>query len=133
MTQARLGTYRESEHFDNPAKANDPQEQRAVSSHIAPGGALEPGETGIGTIAHNFRLAASAGRTEAGLQQYGRAMHTTEDFFAHTNFVRIAMRLRDQRSPSLTPARYPAAPTPAATGSPRAFSTWPTRSRAFCT
>jgi hypothetical protein len=101
MEQSRLGSYREAEHFDNPNTANAPQEQSSVASHIGitPEGS-SPGEnTGIGNIMLNFRQAIDAGQTSAGLQHYGRAMHTTEDFFAHTNFVRIAMRLLDANQP----------------------------------
>lgn len=95
MSPARLGSYQAAEHFDNPALPSVPQEERAVASHIAPGGALPAGQTGIGQIEHNLSLAVDSGRGTAGLQYYGRATHITEDFFAHTNFVRIAMRLLD--------------------------------------
>lgn len=90
MDQSRLGGYQAAEHFDNPNAANTPQEQRLVASHIA---------TSISTIEQNFSQAIGAGQTPAGRQYYGRAMHITEDFFAHTNFVRIAARLVDASQP----------------------------------
>ena len=101
MDQSRLGGYRESEHFDNPAQANTAQEQSLVASHIGitSDGTLPADDTGIGAIRHNFSLAIDAGETSTGLQHYGRAMHITEDFFAHTNFVRIAMHLLDSSQP----------------------------------
>ncbi|MHB1355504.1 MAG: hypothetical protein ACYCZF_05970 [Anaerolineae bacterium] len=90
MDRSRLGGYNAAEHFDNPNAANAPQEQRLVASHIA---------TSISTIEQNFTQAIGAGETPAGRQHYGRAMHITQDFFAHTNFVRIATNLLDPRQP----------------------------------
>ncbi len=99
MNRAGLGEYTASEHFDNPASATSEPEQRAVASHITPGAGRPAGETGIGNIELNLGRALRAGRTSIGLQHYGRAVHTTEDFFAHTNFVRIAVRLIDPAQP----------------------------------
>jgi hypothetical protein len=101
MSESRLGGYRESEHFDNPAQASAPQEQALVASHIGitSDGSLPGENTGVGAIMHNFGLAIDAGATSTGRQHYGRAMHITEDFFAHTNFVRIAMRVLDSSQP----------------------------------
>lgn len=87
--QYRLGQYQEAEHFDQPVGL--PAEPgRAVASHI---------ESGMVSIEDNFTRAIIAGRTPDGRQHYGRAMHTTEDFFAHTNFVHIATWMLDQTRP----------------------------------
>ncbi|BDD06450.1 HET-C-related protein [Aureibacter tunicatorum] len=42
-------------------------------------------------LENRLTLAAKKGRTEEGMLHYGAAMHVTEDLFAHSNYVEIAV------------------------------------------
>jgi hypothetical protein len=117
-----LGTYRWEEHADNPRDygiAIDPQTYRQVNG---PRGLEEEPEPqgsasvaawtdtgdGIPIYLHRARRyalrqlaeALQAGPTRRGRELFGNAMHTVEDFYAHSNFVDLAVvRLFDAGAP----------------------------------
>lgn len=85
MDKHRFGFYKPSQHFDNPLDANDALGMEAVPNYI---------KVGVKEIRDTFEKAIAAGRTRVGREYYGSALHIMEDFFAHSNFVEIALRLR---------------------------------------
>ncbi len=90
LNKDRMGEYKTSEHFDNPNNAKDSQKaiedrKKAVPSFI---------QEGFDEIDANFNKALKAGRTSVGREYYGRALHIMEDYFAHSNFIEIALSLR---------------------------------------
>jgi hypothetical protein len=119
-TPVELGTYRWEEHADNPREygiAVDPRTWRQVGR--PPGGgrrrleeepepppqgrasvtAWTDAGDGIPVYLHRARAyalrqlteALRAGPTRRGRELFGNAMHTVEDFYAHSNFVDLAV------------------------------------------
>src|SRR5260370_5181359 len=50
---------------------------------------IDVGKTPIDFISSQMEKLANRGVTDAGLEYLGTAFHTTEDFFAHSNFVEL--------------------------------------------
>ncbi|MCK6587631.1 MAG: type VI secretion system tip protein VgrG [Polyangiaceae bacterium] len=106
-TEARLGVYRAREHIDSPygledGKPLDPLLDSAplpfelefnhstwLRNHIATPG---PGYiTAAEYIEEELRAAISAKDTPEGRRRMGQALHTLEDFYAHSNFIEVAL------------------------------------------
>jgi len=108
VDETLLGVYRAEEHIDNPlgigdATHKDPLFRGPVLDEeleIDPATHMKtyiatPGD-GIWTssleyIEQQITLAVKHGRTPVGMRHFGAALHTLEDFFAHSNFVEITI------------------------------------------
>lgn len=87
MSKDRFGSYKPAQHYDNPSGPNDALEQKAVPKYIS--------DT-TDYMKKTFDNAIKAGETPVGREYYGSALHIMEDFFAHSNFVEIALNLSTQ-------------------------------------
>jgi hypothetical protein len=84
MDPQRFGVYNWQQHFDNPATdPNAPPDVGPVAAHIS---------TSREYVRQRLRDALYANDPAIGREYFGSAMHVMEDFFAHTNFVEIALR-----------------------------------------
>jgi putative peptidoglycan binding protein/heterokaryon incompatibility protein Het-C/D-alanyl-D-alanine carboxypeptidase-like protein len=108
LDRRRFGTYRWEEHVDNPrgfGVAIDPVTWRQVTD-TSMESRPEPGDSawveqpdGLARYLHSSRayvrrqleLAVRAGATPRGREHFGNAMHTVEDFYAHSNFVELGV------------------------------------------
>jgi outer membrane protein OmpA-like peptidoglycan-associated protein len=111
VTPERLGVYRPEEHIDNPfgtdaegqmldsafrgpclveaAPELQVDEKTWLKNYIASPG---PWTTSLDYVKRQLALAMLAGRTAEGMRHFGAALHTLEDFFAHSNFVELMLR-----------------------------------------
>jgi hypothetical protein len=109
-----LGCYRPEEHIDNPAGLPDqrarqcpkgwlvdlPVDKRmlevdpATSMRRYIGDASLTGSypSSLVYMQRQLRMACQLGKTPEGLMHLGFALHVLEDFFAHSNFVELALR-----------------------------------------
>jgi hypothetical protein len=108
VTMERLGVYRPREHIDNPAnflpippnpKAIDKDFDSWVTSPKDPLLQVDPKTSMKRYIAHSIEymcneinLAVAKGKTPEGRRHFGAALHVLEDYFAHSNFVELALR-----------------------------------------
>jgi len=86
-----FGGYKPEEHFDNFAwdVASGSWRTRGIASEFK---RAEPGavdRTPLDYIDRELATLAEKGKTEQGLVHLGNALHTVEDFFAHSNFVEL--------------------------------------------
>jgi len=108
LNRIRFGTYRWEEHIDNPRKygtALDPATYNYVTS---PTLIEQPernltlwGETSAALprylivaqqyVMQQLGLAMRHGSNATGLEHLGNALHTVEDFYAHSNFIELAI------------------------------------------
>lgn len=102
---AKLGLYRADEHIDNPhgiedGRKKDPgfhsgctpaevavDPRTGMLNYIATPGAWK---TAAGFMEQELRAAVAMGHTAEGMRHFGQALHTLEDFYAHSNFVELA-------------------------------------------
>jgi hypothetical protein len=107
VTPQKLGVYRPEEHIDNPHgiedKTGDDKDFRNKCTEaevaIDPAtGMLNyianrkgPWTTSAAYIEQELCAAASLGNTPEGLRRLGHALHTLEDFYAHSNFVELLL------------------------------------------
>lgn len=116
LNRTDFGVYSPREHIDDPAgQMNAELLQNIASRKVSGSGApATPGEDVSGPALHRlftvneaglpaylgrsiqyveeqFSQAAAAGRTEPGLMHFGNGLHTVEDYFAHSNWVEIAV------------------------------------------
>jgi hypothetical protein len=100
MTPERFGVYDPRQHFDNPATdPNAPADVGPVAAHI------------VATREHIRRTLSNALYADdegVGREYFGSALHILEDFFAHTNFVEISLRLCGVRDINPRPGTAPA-------------------------
>lgn len=109
-----LGCYRPEEHIDNPAGLPSkrqydypagwlvdlPVEKRMLEINSTTGMRRYIGDTSLtggypSSLVYMQRqlgLACQLGKSAKGLVHLGSALHVLEDFFAHTNFVELALR-----------------------------------------
>ncbi|MFL6258569.1 MAG: OmpA family protein [Thermoanaerobaculia bacterium] len=136
LDRNRFGTYRWEEHIDNPRDfgvALSPSTCAPVAEALrARNAELEPeaprwrlnlwneGPDATPTYLHISRryvlrqlnLALVSGRTARGLEHLGNALHTVEDFYAHSNFIELGYNLlggddpRTGLNPSAPPPRW---------------------------
>ena len=107
-TEARFGTYRWEEHIDNPrlyGRAIDSSSCQALpvtNLLTAPDsfpvlwqedgqGLLNFILTSQNYVKQQLDAALRSGPSLLGYEHFGNAMHTVEDFFAHSNFVELAL------------------------------------------
>jgi hypothetical protein len=106
VTPARLGVYRPSEHIDNPKvtdrNAPDPT-TRDLDFEVAVMAGSPQLEVDYQTSMKRYisrsvdfmnrelRIAVDKGPNAEGLRAFGSALHVLEDFFAHSNFVELAL------------------------------------------
>ncbi|MFC2173084.1 HET-C-related protein [Acidobacteriota bacterium] len=108
VTRDNLGLYIPIEHIDNPSGIKDasiidpdfrgacnPVElqidpKRWMKNYIATEGGNW--KTSTGYIAQELQLAYDCGRNAEGFRHLGNALHTLEDFYAHSNFIELALR-----------------------------------------
>jgi len=86
MKKERFGKYDPKQHFDRP----DDQglENKAMPSYIL---------KNVDALKESFHKSIYAYSSEGpnvAMEYFGTALHTIEDFFAHTNFVEIALNLK---------------------------------------
>ena len=108
-----LGCYRPEEHIDNPAGLPDqrphsypkgwmvslPIDKRilevdpatSVRRYIADQGLAGDHPSSLVYMQKQLKQACQLGKTPEGLIRLGFALHVLEDFFAHTNFVELAL------------------------------------------
>ena len=111
VTKTRCGVYRPEEHIDNPkgltdARSIDPEFRHAfaaIEGEIDPQFGLKkyirtpglPRGSGHSTAAEfivaELDAALVVGRTSEGFRRLGAALHTIEDYFAHSNFVELSL------------------------------------------
>ncbi len=86
---SEFGGYRPEEHFDNYMwdAVTGGWRTRGGSGWREQG--IDVGKTPIDFISSQLEKLANRGVTDAGLEHLGNAFHTTEDFFAHSNFVEL--------------------------------------------
>jgi hypothetical protein len=89
MDLKRFGEYTAAHHFDNPLKSNTPLGSRVVPAYI---------KKNVVRVSKEILSALVKGRNRIGLEIYGRALHMVEDFFAHSNFVEIGLKLQGRRA-----------------------------------
>ncbi len=107
VTPQRLGVYRPEEHIDNPHgiedKTSDDKDFRKKCTDVEV--AIDPTTgmlnyianrkgswaTSAAYIEQELCAAASLGNTPEGLRRLGHALHTLEDFYAHSNFVELLL------------------------------------------
>lgn len=104
-----LGVYRPSEHIDNPTNLDDnPIDPRTIDPAFDP--LVKPGDprlevdpersmkkyfdSALKYMHDKLVEALVEGKTPAGMRSFGEALHVLEDFFAHSNFVELALRKR---------------------------------------
>lgn len=100
VTTSRLGVYRPEEHIDNPmglddATGIDPAFSKGYSPTM---GAIDPVsrlkvyiKDSVQYMCTELLLAKNLGPTPEGHRRLGQALHTLEDYFAHSNFVEVAL------------------------------------------
>ncbi len=106
VTPARAGVYRPEEHIDNPkdtadGTAKDPAFRgpfRPSEGVIDPAFGMKsyirspgPEHSSAEFIEAKVRAAVRDGRTSDGMRELGAALHTVEDFYAHSNFIELAL------------------------------------------
>lgn len=111
VTMANLGVYRSEEHIDNPFKLEDASRDdpgfngACTDENAAP---LQPDDwarkrfirhggggwpTAAQYLSQELWAAWSGGRGSArALRRLGNGLHTLEDFFAHSNYIELALR-----------------------------------------
>lgn len=114
VTAQTLGVYRSWEHIDNPSniddrRAKDPRLQRGFTKDD---GAVDPiywTRRFIRTSQRNpsvltdypsayeyawrqLEIAAKVGPNGHGMRHLGQALHTAEDYFAHSNYLEVSLR-----------------------------------------
>jgi hypothetical protein len=107
VTPQKLGVYRPEEHIDNPHgiedKSSDDKDFRKKCTEAEV--AIDPTTGMLNYIANRkgnwatssayieqeLCAAASLGNTPEGLRRLGHALHTLEDFYAHSNFVELLL------------------------------------------
>lgn len=106
VTPEKLGVYRPSEHLDNPRtddldtpdpRLRDPQ----FEALVFPGDPLLDIDydtsmkrylgRSVDFMTSELQRAMTLKRSPAGLSAFGSALHVLEDFFAHSNFVELAL------------------------------------------
>jgi type VI secretion system secreted protein VgrG len=114
-----LGCYRPEEHIDNPAGLPDsrphkypagwlvdlPVDKRilevdpltSMRRYIGDANLTGGYPSSLVYLQRQLRQACQLGKTAEGLIHLGSALHVLEDFFAHTNFVELALRKAKQR------------------------------------
>ncbi len=112
VTEKMLGVYRPSEHIDNPVNpapdASDPRDIdtdfEPLVTHGHPLLQIEPGRSISVYVDNAARYmhdklvdACYAGNTIDGRRYLGEALHTLEDYFAHSNFVELCLRKRGHK------------------------------------
>jgi hypothetical protein len=106
VTPARLGVYRPSEHIDNP-KVTDRNAPDPTSRDLDFEVAIMAGSPqlevdyqtsmkryisrSVDFMNRELRIAIDKGPNAEGLRAFGSALHVLEDFFAHSNFVELAL------------------------------------------
>lgn len=121
LDRVRLGTYRWEEHIDNPREfcspvttcgAIDPSTYEPIEAglrrpedapehpslgdrfwHEGPGALPNYLIASQGYVLGQLRRAAEQGPNDRGLEHFGNAMHTVEDFYAHSNFIELGLNL----------------------------------------
>lgn len=109
LDRRAFGSYRWEEHMDNPRKygiAIDPATYRHVVDlgpvEHAPERTISPWvqepdglprhlHRSRAYVLHQLQRAAAAPSDPVRLEHFGNAMHTVEDFYAHSNFVELAV------------------------------------------
>lgn len=89
-TDSDLGRYLPSEHVDRPEgglSAEDPELSEAGRDASGLPNYIESGKE---HMKREIAIAA-AGRDEKGLHALGNGLHAVEDYFAHSNFVEVAL------------------------------------------
>ncbi len=89
MSQSRFGNYDPRQHYDNPSAPGQLLEEAAIPAYIT---------NTTDYLKAVLRTALYFGRNRAGREYYGRGLHILQDFFAHSNFVEIAINLRTQEN-----------------------------------
>ena len=99
VTLDRLGGYFAPEHIDNPdlerdvtCAEHDINEQTWQKDHVA---------ESIKYVKQQLKKAAEAGPTDDGMRHFGAALHTLEDYFAHSNYAEIKSLQTDTGNPAL--------------------------------
>ncbi len=85
MNKNRFGEYEAKQHFDNPLKPNKELGNEAVPDYI---------NENIVFVEEVFQKAIDAKKDKnsaVAMEYFGSALHIMEDFFAHSNFVEIAL------------------------------------------
>ncbi|HEY0290540.1 MAG TPA: HET-C-related protein [Pseudomonas sp.] len=106
VTPQLLGVYRPSEHIDNP-KVTDPKTEDPTTRDpdfeplVLDGDALLEIDyqtsmkryiaRSVAFMKAELEIAMREKRTAEGLRAFGSALHVLEDFFAHSNFVELAL------------------------------------------
>lgn len=106
VTPARLGVYRPSEHIDNP-KVTDRDAPDPTTRDLDFEVAIMAGSPqldvnyqtsmkryisrSVDFMHRELRIAIDKGPNAEGLRAFGSALHVLEDFFAHSNFVELAL------------------------------------------
>ena len=118
LNRLRFGTYRWEEHIDNPRNYGraisaatylpEPQSDQFTVPDSFPVLWREDSQGRLGFlrgamsyIQMQLERALTTPRIQA-LEHFGNAMHTVEDFFAHSNFIELALNELDQRVDPLT-------------------------------
>ncbi len=63
--------------------------KRHIDTNLSSGGVARP--SAIDHVARRLRAAVAAGPTPRGRMLFGAALHTLEDYYAHSNFVELAL------------------------------------------
>lgn len=126
VTTARLGVYRSDEHIDNPdglktSSLDSGLDPAPIKDQLAIDGASQrahyifktfpppatPGlparRSGAQYMRSQFIAASFAKDTPEGRRCLGQALHTLEDFYAHTNFCELALRVAGKKVEPWTP------------------------------
>ena len=137
VTPTLLGAYHSWEHIDNPTKIGDgrSKDKRLQRPYKPEDSAVDPGlamkryirvaradarddlPTAFEYAKRQLEIAASLGRNGHGMRHLGQALHTVEDYFAHSNYVEIALTI--QKHPKVitwVTAPDPTARLPVVTG-----------------
>ena len=85
----KFGGYKPEEHFDNYMWDAVTMGWRTRGASALGEKGVDIGKTPIDYIAAQLDEVASRGLKDAGLTHLGNALHTVEDFFAHSNFVEL--------------------------------------------
>lgn len=100
VTRERLGVYRPEEHIDNPRGLADATwiDKDFSTSWVPADGVIDPTtlmkayvQKSVRYIENELLAAAMLGETSEGRRRLGQGLHTLEDFFAHSNFIELAL------------------------------------------
>jgi peptidoglycan hydrolase-like protein with peptidoglycan-binding domain len=121
LDRVRFGAYRWEEHIDNPREfcaplstcgaidprtyapipANSPRKEDAPEAHglhfwtEGRGGLPNYLLASQDYVLNQLSQAERKGPTQLGLEHFGNAMHTVEDFYAHSNFIELCLNILD--------------------------------------